>query len=296
MCSESCVDPLLEVPDLPPSAPIDSVLTGVIQALHANPDDVYWGRRLLDLVRDPVLASRFRRQIVTAVRSWAKKDPSFFIHERYLSEQLAVWAWPRVVLEEIDHELDLGEVSELDDSLTHFIKGRLWLEARRPPEDMPEFYARAARHLRAVSPSLQVGVWHEALCEAIGVADPDELAKTAGAMLLSVAPAMRERVILAILRGAARTGNWALYDEHRRVYGALDPDASRMNSDIIRWDGLRVEHEVMQTADSRDLMGPRSPFSPPPPPSLRTLGRAMRSPRVFEAVTLVPRSRSRDKE
>ena len=215
------------------------LLDDVVRAMTAAPDDAYWARRLVDLVRDPVAATRLRSHIVTAVARWVAHDPSFFVHERYLSEQLAVWAWPREVLEDLDAELKLE-----DRSLTHLVMGRLWLEARRPPEDVPEFYARAARHLREVEPRLQIGTWHEAMCEALGVADPDELARRADAILDTAAPSARDRALLAILRGAARAGNWALYDAHRRAYGALDHEGGRMDSELVRLDGQRAEQSL----------------------------------------------------
>jgi hypothetical protein len=260
------------------------VLDNVVRSMKAAPYDAYWARRLLDLIRDPVAASRYKHDIVKAVSTWAMKDPSFFVHEQYLSEQLAVWTWPKSVLEELEASLRIE-----DDSLRHFIMGRLWLEARRPPEDMPDFYARAARHLREVDPRLQVGAWHEAFCEALGVADPDDLARRAGDILVSAAPAARDRAVLAILRGAARTANWELYDEHRRNYGIFDPESSRMNSEIVRYDGLRAEHAV--TAE--DTVSGTTPTSLAPP-KVPTFPRAPMRPRisrgVFEAITIRPKS------
>ena len=216
----------------------------VVRAMASAPRDAYWARRLFDLVRDPVVATQLRSQIVVAVQRWAAHDPSFFVHERYLSEQLAVWAWPKEVLEQLDAELCLD-----DQSLTHLVMGRLWLEARRPPEDMPEVYARAARHLREVEPRLQVGAWHEAMCEALGGADPDELARRAHGILAAAAPSARDRALLAILRGAARAGNWALYDEHRRAYAGFDADGvTRLNSELARLDGQRAEQSLVRSS------------------------------------------------
>ena len=216
----------------------------VVRAMKTAPEDAYWARRLFDLVSDPVIAMRLRSEIVIAVQRWAAHDPTFFVHERYLSEQLAVWAWPKEVLEELDEKLQLD-----DQSLTHLVMGRLWLEARRPPEDMPEFYARAARHLREVEPRLQLGAWHEAMCEALGVADPNDLARRAGTILATVAPSARDRALLAILRGAARAANWALYDEHRRAYGAFDADGiTRINSELVRLDGQRAEECLVRSS------------------------------------------------
>ena len=110
--------------------PLDEVL----RQMDASPNDAYWARRLLDLVRDPGTAARLRAQVVAAVQRWAAHDPTFFVHERYLSEQLAVWTWPREILEDLDAQLVLA-----DESLRHLVLGRLWLEARRPPKDMLEF-------------------------------------------------------------------------------------------------------------------------------------------------------------
>lgn len=250
----------------------------VVRAMNDSPDDVYWARRLIDLVRDPATASRLRPHIVAAVRRWAAHDPSFFIHERWLSEQLAVWAWPKEVLEDLDAQLVLE-----DASLTHFVMGRLWLAARRPPEDVPEFYARAVAHLRQVEMRLQVGTWHEAMCEALGVADPDELARSARNILDGAAPSARERALLAILRGAARAGKWDLYDAHRRAYGSLDPEAARMDSEIARYDGMRAEHALVDGRGKRPgLSAPRVP---------RFVQRALH--KSFEAATVRPASRPR---
>src|SRR5688572_30674989 len=105
------------------------LLDDVIRSLHAYPEDAYWPRRLFDLVRDPMTATRVRHHLVLAVQRFAERDPAFFVHERYLSEQLAVWAWPREVLDLLEESLLLD-----DSSLRHFVLGRLWLEARRPPE------------------------------------------------------------------------------------------------------------------------------------------------------------------
>lgn len=254
------------------------VLDNVVRAMNASPDDAYWARRLIDLVRDPVTASRLRPHLVTAVRRWAAHDPSFFVHERWLSEQLAVWAWPRELLEDLDAQLVLE-----DASLAHFIMGRLWLAARRPPEDMPAFYARAVGHLRQVEQRLQVGAWHEAMCEALSVAEPDELSRRASEILDVAAPSARERALLAILRGAARAGNWELYDAHRHAYGSLDPEATRMDSEIARYDGMRAEHALVHGRRGRPgLVAPRVP---------RFVQRPLRE--LFEATTVRPASRPR---
>jgi len=158
--------------------PLDEVL----RQMDASPNDAYWARRLLDLVRDPGTAARLRAQIVAAVQRWAAHDPTFFVHERYLSEQLAVWTWPREILEDLDAQLVLA-----DESLRHLVLGRLWLEARRPPKDMLEFYGRAAKHLSCVDAHMQTGAWHEAF----GVTDPDTLATRALGILESAAPERR---------------------------------------------------------------------------------------------------------
>lgn len=212
------------------------VLDDVIRSLHAAPDDAYWARRLFDLVRDPVTATRMRHHLALALQRFAARDPGFFVHERYLSEQLALWAWPREVFDALEDNLDLG-----DPSLTHFVLGRLWLEARRPPESMAEFYARAARHLEEVAEEHRVGTWHEAMCEALSVSDPHELGRRASAILSTVSEANRERAILAILRGAARITDWELYDTHRVAYGGICP-----SSDIAHLDGLRAEDELVR--------------------------------------------------
>ena len=233
-------------PVLPGSTPSDApkcviamterdVLHDVIRSLHAFPDDAYWARRLFDLVRDPVTATRARHHLALAVQRFAQRDPAFFVHERYLSEQLAVWAWPREVLEALEERLSLA-----DPSMTHFVLGRLWLEARRPPEAMGEFYARAVRHLAAVGEHHRLGVWHEAMCEALSVADPSELGARARQILESVAEASRERVIMAILRGAARIADWELYDTHRRAYASPNP-----SSEISRLDEARAEEAIL---------------------------------------------------
>ena len=218
--------------------PLDEVLLQV----DASPTDAYWARRLLDLVREPGTAARLRAQIVKAVQLWVAHDPTFFVHERYLSEQLAVWTWPREILEDLDSQLVLE-----DPSLRHLVLGRLWLEARRPPKDMLEFYQRAAKHLSCVDAHLQIGAWHEAFCEALGVTDPDTLARRALEILASASPERRERSLLAILRGAARTANWDLYDSHRRLYGA--DETTRRDSEIIRLDGQRAELSLRRRDD-----------------------------------------------
>lgn len=226
------------------------LLDDVVRSMHAAPEDAYWARRLFDLVRDPVTATRMRHHLALAVQRFASRDPGFFLHERYLSEQLAVWAWPREVLDALEERL--SDQSELvprdsrgldlgDPSLTHFVLGRLWLEARRPPEAMGEFYARAARHLEEVAEEHRVGTWHEAMCEALSVADPHELGRRASAILSTVSEANRERAILAILRGAARIADWELYDTHRVAYGGICP-----SSDIAHLDGLRAEDELVR--------------------------------------------------
>ena len=252
----------------------------VCRAMARAPQDAYWARRLLDLVSDPVVATRLRSQIVIAVQRLAAHDPSFFVHERYLSEQLGVWAWPKEVLEELDAKLCLD-----DQSLTHFVMGRLWLEARRPPEDVPDFYARAARHLREVEPRLHVGAWHEAMCESLGVADPDELAGRARSILETAAPAARDRAVLAILRGAARAGNWALYDEHRRAYGVFDADGiTRINSELARLDGQRAEQSLVRSSRLPSFSRKRSAVVPRPDHAVAS---------TLDAVTVRPPSRPR---
>jgi len=271
------------------------LVDSVVRAMNSAPGDAYWARRLLDLVRDPVAALQLRSQIVIAVQRWAAHDPSFFVHERYLSEQLAIWAWPKDVLEELDAKLRLD-----DRSLTHLVMGRLWLEARRPPEDMPEFYARAARHLREVEPRLQIGAWHESMCEALGVADPDELARRARSILDTAPPSARDRALLAILRGAARAGNWALYDEHRRAYGAFDVDGvTRMNSELVRLDGQRAEQSLVRSSVLPSFSRRRPAMTPPidPPAGGGARGGA-RAPLATptssaEAETVRPPSRPR---
>ncbi len=255
------------------------LVDNVVRAMNSAPADAYWARRLLDLVRDPVMAMQLRSQIVIAVQRWVAHDPSFFVHERYLSEQLAVWAWPKEVLEELDAKLCLD-----DASLTHLVMGRLWLEARRSPDEMPELYARAARHLREVEPRLQIGAWHEAMCEALGASDPDELAHRARAILESVAESARDRALLAILRGAARGGNWALYDEHRRAYDAFDADGvTRMNSELARLDGERAEQSLVRSSVLPSFSRHRSAITPRVEPPMS----------ICEAATVRPPSRPR---
>lgn len=217
------------------------VLDDVIRNLHAS-EDAYWARRLFDLVRDPATALKARHHLVLAVQRFAQRDPAFFVHERYLSEQLAVWAWPREVLDALEERLELE-----DPSMRDLVLGRLWLEARRPPESMAEFYGRAARHLSEVEDHLRLGAWHEAYCEALSVADAAELGARAPEILASVAEESRERVILAILRGAARIADWDLYDTHRTHYSGVNP-----SSEISRLDAARAEEAFhMQPAADR---------------------------------------------
>lgn len=217
--------------------PLDTAL----QALAAAPNDAYWARRLVDLVRDPMQAWRYRTHVANAVCTWARQDVSFFVHERYLSEQLAAWAWPREVFDELEVILQLEERS-----LTHFVMGRLWLEARRTPTDLPEFYGHAARHLLAVAAPFRSGTWAESVAEALSVANPKELARRASEIILATSPTAHERVLLAILRGAARAGDWKLYDAHRRSYEATDPDGGlRANSELAELDGQRAEQNMV---------------------------------------------------
>lgn len=231
------------------------VLHDVIRSLHAHPEDAYWARRLFDLVRDPVTASRARHHLVLAVQRFAQRDPAFFVHERYLSEQLAVWAWPREVLEALEERLALE-----DPSMMHFVLGRLWLEARRPPEAMGEFYTRAARHLSAVGDHLRLGVWHEAMCEALSVSDPSELGTRARQILDSVAESSRERVVMAILRGAARIADWELYDTHRRAYSSPNP-----STEISRLDEARAEEAILSRNFERAWSDASSSITLPAP-------------------------------
>lgn len=215
-------------------------LDEVIEAVTAAPDDAYWSRRLVDLVRDPMTAWLYRTHLAQAVRTWIERDVAFFIHEGYLSEQLAVWAWPREVFDELEVTLRLEAPS-----LTHLVLGRLWLEARRSPEDVPEFYANAARHLRKVSPGYQIGAWSESLCEALAVVDTKELARRANEILERASDARHERTLLAILRGAARAGAWDLYDAHRRSYAPLGPDGGLApNGEIAELDMQRAERNM----------------------------------------------------
>ena len=219
------------------------VLDSVVRAMNASPDDAYWARRLGDLVRDPASAAKLSSALVVAIERWVAHDPSYFVHERLLSEQLAVWSWPRELLEALDERL-LGGGRIEDRALAHLVMGRLWLEARRPPEDMLEFYARAVAHLREVDHRLRIGAWHEAMCEALSVVDPDELARSSN-IVDSAAPSSRDRALLAILRGAARSANWDLYDAYRQKFGLLDPDSARRSSEIVRLDGQRAEHDFV---------------------------------------------------
>jgi len=230
------------------------VLHDVVRQLHASPDDAYWARRLFDLVRDPVTATRLRHHLVLAVERFAVRDPAFFAHERYLSEQLAVWAWPREVLDALEAKLSLP-----DPSLTHLVLGRLWLEARRPPEAMTDFYAKAARHLAAVGDHFRIGAWHEAICEALSVADAKALVERADDFLASVAEESHERVVLAILRGAARIADWPLYDRHRLAYGGINP-----SSEISRLDAARAE-DVLSHSTHRPISGCAITMPAPPP-------------------------------
>jgi hypothetical protein len=218
------------------------VLENAVRAMNAAPHDAYWARRLVDLVRDPASALRLGSHLATAVARWAAHDPTFFVHERHLSEQLAVWAWPESVLEELEQSLALG-----DRSLEHLVLGRLWLALRQSPE--ASYYARAALHLREVGPELRVGAWHEAMCEALGVADPDELARVGRDLLDQAPPLARERALVAILRGAARTARWDLYDAHRNLYRIDHTTEAPIDSEVVRLDGQR--------AAGRFLMGAR---------------------------------------
>jgi hypothetical protein len=222
-------------PDLVETNPFDTV----VAAAAAAPRDAYWARRLVDLVRDPMTAWRFRSELAAAVCAWAQRDASFFVHERYLSEQLAVWAWPREVFIELEGALRLH-----DPSLTHLVMGRLWLEARRTPQDLLEFYKHALRHLRLVERPFRIGAWAESMCEALGVAEPKELARRAKAILATASPSTRERALLAILRGAARAGDWNLYDAHRRAYGTTRADTGVSNGELAALDGQRAEQDM----------------------------------------------------
>jgi hypothetical protein len=261
-------------------------LHDVVQAMTAAPEDAYWARRLLDLVRDPMTAWRLRSHLAIAVCSWATHDPSFFVYERYLSEQLAVWAWPREVFEELELTLRLDEPS-----LTHLVMGRLWLEARRSPEELPEFYARAAGHLGEVEPHLQIGVWSEAMSEALGVADPSELARRANEILDAATPLARDRALLAILRGAARAGNWTLYDAHRRVYGAAGIEGVNCsNSELAELDGKRAEQNMVLR--STPPLFPRADSSLEPSFDATTV-RPSSLPAGVSAMTVAPPSRPR---
>ena len=123
--------------------------------------------------------------------------------------------------------------------MRRLVLGRLWLEARRPPEAMAEFYARAAGHLSEVGEHLRLGAWHEAYCEALSVVNPRELGERAREILDSVVEESRERVVLAILRGAARIADWDLYDTHRMAYGGENP-----SSEIARLDAARAEESL----------------------------------------------------
>ncbi|MBX3230308.1 MAG: hypothetical protein KIT84_03760 [Labilithrix sp.] len=243
------------------------VLDDIIRSMHASPDDAYWPRRLFDLVRDPVTAMRVRHHLVLAVQRFAAHDPAFFLHERYLSEQLAVWSWPREVLDALSERLVLDDLS-----LTHFVLGRLWLEARRPPEAMVEFYTHAARHLDEVAPEHRVGAWHESMCEALSVADPEELGQRAKAILGTVPEQSRERAVLAILRGAARIADWDLYDAHRAAYGGIVP-----SSEIARLDGLRAE-DLLVGMTPVPHYPPPTPVATQPSPSSITEAKTIRPP------------------
>lgn len=217
--------------------PLDTALA----ALAAAPSDAYWARRLVDLVRDPMAAWRYRTHVATAVCTWVRQDVSFFVHERYLSEQLAAWAWPREIFDELEVILQLEERS-----LTHFVMGRLWLEARRTPTDLPEFYGHAARHLLAVAAPFRTGAWAESAAEALSVANPKELARRANEILGAASPLAHERALLAVLRGAARAGDWKLYDAHRRSYESAAPDGGlRSNSELEELDGKRAEQNMV---------------------------------------------------
>ena len=241
------------------------VLHDVIRNLHASPDDAYWARRLFDLVRDPATATRVRHHLVLAVERFATRDPAFFVHERYLSEQLAVWAWPREVLDALEERL--AAKRDQDPSLGHLVLGRLWLEARRPPEAMAEFYARAATHLAAVGEHLRLGAWHEAYCEALSVADPHELGARATEVLDAVVEESRERVVLAILRGAARIADWDLYDTHRMAYSGVNPSSEIARLDAARAeDALSLEHRTVSSS-AITIPAPSSEIKTVRPPS-----------------------------
>jgi hypothetical protein len=228
---------------------MEDPLAEVLEAVEASPDDAYWARRLIDLVRDPMLAWRLRTHLAVAVRAWVSHDVSFFVHERYLSEQLAVWAWPREVLDELDLTLALD-----NPSLTHLVLGRLWIEARRSSEELSAFYVRAARHLREVAPPFRGDLWAEAMSEALGVSDPKELALRADEILGAASPASRERTLLAILRGAARAGDWALYDAHRRTYVATAVDHTHgPNQELAELDTQRAESNLVRRSTLPDV-------------------------------------------
>jgi hypothetical protein len=277
------------------------VLENAVRAMNASPDDAYWARRTVDLVRDPVTALRLGAHLVTAVVRWAVHDPTFFVHERHLSEQLAVWAWPARMLEDLEARLVLG-----DPSLEHLILGRLWLAARwfpeaspeasrppegalpeaspeasrppegAPPEASPELSARAALHLREVGEELRVGAWHEAMCEALGVADPDELARIGHDLLDRAPPLARERALVAILRGAARAARWDLYDARRHLYRIEVPD-TWIDGEVARLDGERAASRFLTPS----MLAPTARGS-----------RAVPRPPASDYVTVVPAARS----
>src|SRR5215471_20309258 len=80
----------------------EETLTAVLEAYAEQPDDLYWGRRLLEVCHDQSSVAKHRAHIARAFANWASYDPAWFVHAIGFLHDIQCIYWPKDLLEEIE--------------------------------------------------------------------------------------------------------------------------------------------------------------------------------------------------
>jgi len=193
-----------------------NLLAMVAARFEEDPQDAYWGRRLLEELRDEATVLKYATQTVSAFVAWAAHDPIWFVYAVGLTRETHCFSWPKAILLDVEAAFVLTEPS-----LRHLILGRLWWAAKLRRNDDPEFASRALAHFRAVDEPYRLGRFHKELGETLSVADPTML-EPLGKTVLAKTPAYGIAGVLeTLMEGAVRARNWEAYERHRAAYSDL---------------------------------------------------------------------------
>jgi len=211
-------------------------LTAVAEMFASDPKDAYWGRRLLEELRDDATIHEHRWLVARAFAAWASHDPGWFTSALSFIPATHCFGWPKDLLEEVESLLVLE-----DRSLGHLILGRLWWAAKlRRAYDL-DFARRAVAHFQLVEHRHMGGKYQAELSEALVFTDPAELEARSDIFLASVPSYSTAAARQTLLEGAARAADWAAYDRHRQALRDLKAGGQTGAHDdcaVLNLDGL----------------------------------------------------------